>query len=58
MIAMVYRMKEEERIKKAIMEFYHEGHVQYRPDLYDEIFHKDWKFFYFNRQFFIVSFLP
>ena len=31
------------------MDFYHEGHVQYKPELYDEILHDDWKFFYFNR---------
>ncbi|OLS25526.1 MAG: hypothetical protein ThorAB25_22330 [Candidatus Thorarchaeota archaeon AB_25] len=43
-------MSEEEKIKKAIMDFYHEGHVQYKPELYDEILHDDWKFFYFNRE--------
>jgi hypothetical protein len=45
----VNRMNEVKIIKKAIMDFYHEGHVQYRPELYDEILHKDWKFFYFNK---------
>ena len=30
------------------MDYYHEGHVQYKPELYDEILHDDWKFFYFN----------
>ncbi|UCE10768.1 MAG: nuclear transport factor 2 family protein [Candidatus Thorarchaeota archaeon] len=43
-------MIEEASIKKAIMEYYHEGHVQYRPELYDEILHDEWKFFYFNRE--------
>lgn len=43
-------MNEEGIIKKAIMDFYHEGHVQYKPELYDEILHDDWKFFYFNRE--------
>ena len=43
-------MSEEEKIKKAIMDFYHEGHVQYKSELYDEILHDEWKFFYFNRE--------
>ena len=43
-------MNEEVIIKKAIMDFYHEGHVQCNPELYDEILHDDWKFFYFNRE--------
>ncbi|MHA1959764.1 MAG: nuclear transport factor 2 family protein [Candidatus Thorarchaeota archaeon] len=42
-------MIEEAAIKQAIMEFYHEGHVQYKPELYDEILHDDWKFFYYNQ---------
>ncbi len=43
-------MNEEERIRSAIMDYYHEGHVQYRPELYDEILHDDWKFFYYDRE--------
>jgi hypothetical protein len=43
-------MIEEAAIKKAIMEYYHEGHVQYRPELYDEILHDEWKFFYYNQE--------
>ena len=43
-------MSDEKIIKKAIMDYYHEGHVQYKPELYDEILHDDWKFFYFNRE--------
>ena len=43
-------MSDEEKIKKAIMDYYHEGHVQYKPELYDGILHDDWKFFYFNRE--------
>ncbi len=43
-------MTEEAIIKKAIMDFYHEGHVQYKPELYDEILHDEWKFFYYDRE--------
>jgi len=35
-------------IKKAIMDFYHEGHVRSDPELYDKILHDEWKFFYFD----------
>ena len=31
------------------MDFYHQGHVQYKPELYDEILHDEWKFFFYNR---------
>ena len=43
-------MIEEAAIKIAIMDYYHEGHVQFKPELYDEILHDDWKFFYFDRE--------
>ena len=43
-------MGDKENIKKAIMDFYHEGHVQSTPELYDEILHDDWKFFLFNKE--------
>ena len=36
---------EEEAIRKAILDYYHEGHVQCDPELYKEILHPDWKFF-------------
>jgi len=32
-------------IKKAILDFYHEGHVKSDPELYKKILHDDWKFF-------------
>ncbi|NHJ01797.1 MAG: hypothetical protein EAX86_06610 [Candidatus Heimdallarchaeota archaeon] len=35
-------------IKKAIMNFYHEGHVVADPDLYEKILHPEWKFFMFD----------
>jgi hypothetical protein len=41
-------MLEEAAIKEAIMEYYHEGHVQYVPELYDEILHDDWRFFWWK----------
>ncbi|MGY5855654.1 MAG: nuclear transport factor 2 family protein [Candidatus Thorarchaeota archaeon] len=43
-------MSEEGIIKKAIMDHYHEGHVQFKPELYDGILHDDWKFFCFNKE--------
>lgn len=42
-------MSDEKEIKRAIMDYYHEGHVQYKPDLYDGILHDDWKFFCFKQ---------
>jgi len=39
---------EEAAIKKAIMDYYHQGHVESNPELYNEILHDDWKFFYFE----------
>ncbi|MHA1943750.1 MAG: nuclear transport factor 2 family protein [Candidatus Thorarchaeota archaeon] len=43
-------MTEEGIIKKAIMDFYHEGHVRYKPELYDEILHDEWRFFFYDRE--------
>ena len=43
-------MIEEAQIKQAIMEFYHEGHVQHNPELYDEILHDEWRFFFYNKE--------
>ena len=43
-------MIEEAKIKKLIMDYYHEGHVQYKPELYDEILHDEWKFFFYDRE--------
>jgi len=34
--------------KKAIMDYYHEGHVQSDPELYKNILHDEWKFFLFD----------
>jgi hypothetical protein len=42
-------MIEEAKIRQAIMDFYHEGHVQHKPELYDEILHKDWQFFFYDQ---------
>lgn len=42
-------MIEEAKIRQAIMDYYHEGHVQCRPELYDEILHDDWQFFFYNQ---------
>jgi hypothetical protein len=32
-------------IQKALMDYYHDGHALYDPELYIEILHPDWKFF-------------
>lgn len=37
--------KEAEAIKKAIVDYYHEGHVNSDSSLYEEIFLDEWKFF-------------
>lgn len=44
-------------IKKAIMDYYHEGHVRSDPKLYNNILHNEWKFFLFdqNKQLKIVD---
>lgn len=39
---------EKSAIKKAIMDYYHEGHVKSDPELYKKILHDEWKFFLFN----------
>ena len=39
---------EKNAIKKAIMDYYHEGHVQSDPELYKNILHDEWKFFLFD----------
>lgn len=36
---------ETQAIKQAILDYYHEGHAQYSPDLYAKILHPEWKFF-------------
>jgi len=41
---------EKEAIKKAIMDYYHEGHVKSDPSLYDQILHEKWKFFYLDEK--------
>jgi hypothetical protein len=41
---------EKKAIKKAIMDFYHEGHVRSDPELYKKILHDDWKFFLFDEE--------
>ena len=35
-------------IKKAILDYYHEGHVKSDPKLYEKILHDDWRFFLFD----------
>jgi len=42
--------KEKDTIKRAVMEYYHEGHVKSEPKLYDKILHDDWKIFYLNEK--------
>ncbi len=39
---------EKNSIKKAIMDYYHEGHVRSDPELYKNILHDEWKFFLFD----------
>ena len=48
---------EVESIKKAIIDYYHEGHVRSDPDYYKKILHDEWKFFLFdeNKQLKIVD---
>ena len=41
---------EQAAIKKAIMDYYHEGHVKSDPKLYEKILHDDWKIFYLNEK--------
>lgn len=40
---------ETKAIKKAIMDYYHEGHVRSDPELYRNILHDEWKFFLFDQ---------
>jgi hypothetical protein len=40
---------EKEAIRKAILDYYHEGHVQHDPELYKQVLHPDWKFFMFDQ---------
>jgi hypothetical protein len=39
---------EKQAIQKAILDYYHEGHAKYDPELYDNILHSEWKFFLFE----------
>ena len=39
---------EKSAIKKAILDYYHEGHAKSDPELYKEILHDEWKFFLFH----------
>jgi len=39
---------EVQTIKEAILKYYHDGHALYRPDLYEQILHPEWKFFMFE----------
>ncbi len=43
-----YKEIEENVIKKAIMDYYHEGHVKSDPQLYQNILHDEWKFYLFD----------
>ena len=36
---------EKQAIRKAILDYYHEGHVKSDPELYRQILHPEWKFF-------------
>ncbi|MHA1977818.1 MAG: nuclear transport factor 2 family protein [Candidatus Hodarchaeales archaeon] len=42
--------EEKSSIKKAIMAYYHEGHVKEDPKLYNHILHESWKFFLHNEK--------
>ncbi len=44
------RKDEVEAIKKAILDYYHEGHVKSDPELYKKILHDQWKFFFYDRE--------
>ena len=39
---------EKKVIEKAIIDYYHEGHVQSDPKLYEGVLHPNWKFFMLN----------
>ena len=36
---------EKQAIQKAVLDYYHEGHVKSDPQLYESILHPEWKFF-------------
>ncbi|MHA2142032.1 MAG: nuclear transport factor 2 family protein [Candidatus Thorarchaeota archaeon] len=38
----------QKEIEKAILDYYHEGHAQSDPKLYEGVLHPDWKFFMLN----------
>ncbi|MFX1513201.1 MAG: nuclear transport factor 2 family protein [Promethearchaeota archaeon] len=44
------REREINTIKKAILDYYHEGHNQSDPELYKPILHDEWKFFLFDNE--------
>ena len=35
---------EKQAIRKAILDYYHEGHVKSDPQLYENVLHPEWKF--------------
>ncbi len=37
-------------IKKAILDYYHEGHAKADPNLYEQVLHDEWKFFMFDEK--------
>lgn len=41
---------EKEAIRKAILDYYHEGHVKSDPQLYKDILHPEWRFFLFDEE--------
>ena len=45
---MSIHVEDREAIRKAIMDFYHQAHVQSNPELYDSILHDRWQIFYFH----------
>ncbi len=40
---------EKEAIENAILDYYHDGHAKYDPELYAQILHHEWKFFMFEQ---------
>lgn len=39
---------EKKAIRKAILDYYHEGHVKSDPKLYEQILHPEWRFALLN----------
>lgn len=39
---------EKEAIRKAVLDYYHEGHVTCDPALYEKILHPEWRFMLFD----------